>query len=280
MRATIVVRLQDRKKAQVKGLGATWADSSAMSTMVQSFDCTGMRAHLHTCTRTHACAPMYADTHAHGHVHAPPTGALACARARTRNRTPQPRSRPRRQPHERPYPRLPASMSTTAPAPSPVHAHAHALVHARVHVYARTCTHAHARSRTCAPTRTRTRTRSHSRPRSRPRPCPRARPRPRPRPRPRQHMRPRPCPNPPATSPSLVIRRVRPTHPENALLRMWLPPHPHIQADCTIWPRSKRQHRRPPHERRMESWDSYARRLELLAHENVCPLFEVAAHTL
>ena len=57
-------------------------------------------------------------------------------------------------------------------------------------------------------------------------------------------------------------------------------PHSHAQADCTMWSRSKRQHRRPPHVRRMESWVSCGRRRELLAHENVCPLSEVDAHTL
>ena len=33
-------------------------------------------------------------------------------------------------------------------------------------------------------------------------------------------------PGPRATSPTLIRRGARPMHPESALLRMWLPPHP------------------------------------------------------
>lgn len=61
---------------------------------------------------------------------------------------------------------------------------------------------------------------------------------------------------------------------------IWLLPHLRVQADCTTWPRSKRQHRRPPHERRMDSGDRCARRRELLAHERVGSLSEMDAHTL
>ena len=95
------------------------------------------------------------------------------------------------------------------------------------HPTASMSTHADARARARARPRvraTRTQSRSHGCPRPRLPSRPGWRFNPCPRPRQRQHLRPHPRPNPRATRPSLVLRRVRPTQSEGALLHMRLPP--------------------------------------------------------
>lgn len=87
----------------------------------------------------------------------------------------------------------------------------------------RTPTRARARARPRVRA-TRTQSRSHGCPRPRLPSRPGWRFNPCPRPRQRQHLRPHPRPNPRATRPSLVLRRVRPTQSEGALLHMRLPP--------------------------------------------------------
>ena len=87
-------------------------------------------------------------------------------------------------------------------------------------------------------------------------------------------------PRPSATSPTLIRRRERSMHPQSALLRMWLPPPPHLHAACTSLSQSNRRHRRPPRERSLESWAICARHHELLAQEHRLSLAEVHAHIL
>ena len=67
-------------------------------------------------------------------------------------------------------------------------------------------------------------------------------------------------------------------HPQSALLRVWLPPQPDLDAASTSVTRSNRRHRRPLRERSLESWDTCARHHELLAQEHGLSLDEVRGH--